>query len=100
MKLQLNSEFGTLGFSVLRKGLSLFHVSQVIPQLSCPVALFTYYNPILRRGIENYMTIIKNAGVHGTLPFSSFSLYVKRLCSSVSGISFYTICSWSLSYLH
>ncbi|CAF1715353.1 unnamed protein product [Brassica napus] len=36
----------------------------VIPQLSCPIALFTYYNPILRRGIGNYMTIIKDAGVH------------------------------------
>lgn len=46
--------------------LFLFQMSQVIPQLSCPIALFTYYNPILRRGIENYMTIIKDAGVHGT----------------------------------
>jgi len=45
---------------------------QVIPQLSCPIALFTYYNPILRRGVENYMTVIKNAGVHGTLTFSIF----------------------------
>lgn len=42
-------------------------LKEVIPQLSCPIALFTYYNPILRRGIENYMTIIKDAGVHGLL---------------------------------
>jgi tryptophan synthase alpha chain len=42
-------------------------LKEVIPQLSCPIALFTYYNPILRRGVENYMTVIKNAGVHGLL---------------------------------
>ncbi|KAI3937364.1 hypothetical protein MKW98_001935 [Papaver atlanticum] len=26
-------------------------LKEVIPQLSCPVALFTYYNPILKRGV-------------------------------------------------
>lgn len=61
-----------LVFIFLRNGLCVFQICQVIPQLSCPIALFTYYNPILRRGIENYMTIIKDAGVHGTPTFSSF----------------------------
>ncbi|KAJ0610400.1 putative lyase [Helianthus annuus] len=38
---------------------------QVIPQLSCPVALFTYYNPILKRGVEKFMITVKEVGVHG-----------------------------------
>ncbi|KAH9602762.1 hypothetical protein KSS87_023050 [Heliosperma pusillum] len=37
----------------------------VVPQLSCPLALFTYYNPILKRGIGNFMCTIKDIGVHG-----------------------------------
>ncbi|KAK9704943.1 hypothetical protein RND81_07G021700 [Saponaria officinalis] len=37
----------------------------VTPQLSCPIALFTYYNPILKRGIGNFMSTIKDVGVHG-----------------------------------
>ncbi|OEL13159.1 Tryptophan synthase alpha chain [Dichanthelium oligosanthes] len=40
-------------------------VKEVIPELSCPVALFTYYNPILKRGIPNFMTIVKEAGLRG-----------------------------------
>ncbi|KAI3979417.1 hypothetical protein MKX01_001609 [Papaver californicum] len=37
----------------------------VVPQLSCPIALFTYYNPILKRGVGKFMTTIKDVGVHG-----------------------------------
>nr|ACJ02770.1 indole-3-glycerol phosphate lyase IGL1vs1 [Consolida orientalis] len=37
----------------------------VVPQLSCPLALFSYYNPILKRGIGKFMTTIKDVGVHG-----------------------------------
>uniref|UniRef100_A0A7N0T337 Tryptophan synthase n=2 Tax=Kalanchoe fedtschenkoi TaxID=63787 RepID=A0A7N0T337_KALFE len=37
----------------------------VVPQLSCPIALFTYYNPILKRGIGNFMQTIREVGVHG-----------------------------------
>ncbi|KAG7018173.1 Tryptophan synthase alpha chain, partial [Cucurbita argyrosperma subsp. argyrosperma] len=37
----------------------------VIPELSCPVSLFSYYNPILKRGIENFMMTIRDAGVQG-----------------------------------
>ncbi|KAJ8899465.1 hypothetical protein K2173_018439 [Erythroxylum novogranatense] len=40
-------------------------LKEVIPQLSCPIALFTYYNPILKRGIENFMDTIRDSGVHG-----------------------------------
>ncbi|KAI3449707.1 hypothetical protein Pfo_006372 [Paulownia fortunei] len=38
---------------------------EVVPQLSCPIALFSYYNPILKRGVENFMTTLKDTGVHG-----------------------------------
>ncbi|KAK7336805.1 hypothetical protein VNO77_17353 [Canavalia gladiata] len=40
-------------------------LKEVVPQLSCPIALFTYYNPILRRGTERFMTTIRDTGVHG-----------------------------------
>jgi tryptophan synthase alpha chain len=40
-------------------------LKEVVPQISCPIALFTYYNPILKRGIEKFMWTIKNVGVHG-----------------------------------
>ncbi|KAF3436224.1 hypothetical protein FNV43_RR23316 [Rhamnella rubrinervis] len=40
-------------------------LKEVVPQLSCPVALFTYYNPILKRGTERFMSTVKDAGVHG-----------------------------------
>ncbi|KAJ6838392.1 tryptophan synthase alpha chain-like isoform X2 [Iris pallida] len=38
---------------------------EAIPEISCPVALFTYYNPILKRGVEKFMSTIENVGVHG-----------------------------------
>ncbi|XP_020578677.1 tryptophan synthase alpha chain-like [Phalaenopsis equestris] len=38
---------------------------EVVPQLSCPIALFTYYNPILKQGVEKFMSTIKNVGIHG-----------------------------------
>uniref|UniRef100_A0A7N0ZQJ8 tryptophan synthase n=1 Tax=Kalanchoe fedtschenkoi TaxID=63787 RepID=A0A7N0ZQJ8_KALFE len=40
-------------------------LNTVVPQLSCPIALFSYYNPILKRGIGNFMFTIKDAGIHG-----------------------------------
>ena len=39
-------------------------VKEVVPELSCPLALFTYYNPILKRGVANFMSVVKEAGVH------------------------------------
>ncbi|WOL15263.1 tryptophan synthase alpha chain isoform X1 [Canna indica] len=38
---------------------------EVVPQLSCPIALFTYYNPILKRGVDKFMSIIEDVGVRG-----------------------------------
>lgn len=40
-------------------------VSQVSPQLQAPIILFTYYNPILHRGIEPFLQQIAAAGVKG-----------------------------------
>ncbi|KAJ6681273.1 TRYPTOPHAN SYNTHASE ALPHA CHAIN, partial [Salix koriyanagi] len=40
-------------------------LKEVVPQVSCPIALFTYYNPILKRGIEKFMSTVKDIGVHG-----------------------------------
>lgn len=40
-------------------------LEKVVPQLSCPIALFSYYNPILKRGIANFMSTIQDVGVRG-----------------------------------
>ncbi|KVI03885.1 hypothetical protein Ccrd_017804 [Cynara cardunculus var. scolymus] len=40
-------------------------LNKVVPQLSCPIALFTYYNPILKRGVEKFMITVKEVGIHG-----------------------------------
>nr|XP_034931858.1 tryptophan synthase alpha chain-like isoform X1 [Populus alba] len=40
-------------------------LKEVVPQVSCPIALFTYYNPILKRGIEEFMSTVNDIGVHG-----------------------------------
>nr|AFK33699.1 unknown [Lotus japonicus] len=40
-------------------------LKEVTPQLSCPVALFSYYNPILKRGTDKFMSTIRDSGVHG-----------------------------------
>lgn len=38
---------------------------EVIPQLKAPLVLFSYYNPILKRGPESFMRTIKSVGVRG-----------------------------------
>jgi tryptophan synthase alpha chain len=40
-------------------------VKGTIPSLRSPIILFTYYNPILYRGIEKFLTTIADAGVAG-----------------------------------
>jgi tryptophan synthase alpha chain len=53
----------------LQKGTSLDDVismvAKISPQLRSPIILFTYYNPILHRGIENFLKQIAEAGVKG-----------------------------------
>jgi tryptophan synthase alpha chain len=40
-------------------------VRQVSPSLRSPIVLFTYYNPILNRGVEPFLELIEAAGVKG-----------------------------------
>ncbi|XP_020258787.1 tryptophan synthase alpha chain-like isoform X2 [Asparagus officinalis] len=40
-------------------------LAEVVPKLSCPIALCTYYNPILKRGTQKFMSTIKETGVQG-----------------------------------
>ncbi|KAG0547184.1 hypothetical protein BDA96_01G057700 [Sorghum bicolor] len=53
----------------LKKGTTLDSVIEMLkgvtPELSCPIVLFTYYNPILKRGVGNFMATIRQAGIHG-----------------------------------
>lgn len=48
---------------------------QVNPSLSAPVVLFTYYNPILKRGMDTFLKAVKEAGGSG----SDFSLNIIRI---------------------
>ncbi|MBD2072943.1 tryptophan synthase subunit alpha [Phormidium sp. FACHB-592] len=53
----------------LKRGTRLDQVLEVVrsvsPTLQAPIILFTYYNPILNRGIETYLQQISAAGVRG-----------------------------------
>lgn len=40
-------------------------VKDVTPEVKAPIILFTYYNPILHRGIESFLKQIASAGVKG-----------------------------------
>lgn len=40
-------------------------VKELSPDLQAPIILFTYYNPILNRGIETFLAQIADAGVKG-----------------------------------
>ena len=40
-------------------------VQAITPSLKAPLILFTYYNPILNRGIEQFLKQIANSGVKG-----------------------------------
>lgn len=53
----------------LRKGTTLEKVLDVVrsvsPELSAPIILFTYYNPVLNRGVETFLKDIYAAGARG-----------------------------------
>ena len=40
-------------------------LKEVTPELSCPVVIFSYFNPIVRRGTGNFAAAAKEAGVKG-----------------------------------
>lgn len=53
----------------LKKGTTLEKVldlvREVSPELSAPIILFTYYNPVLNRGVETFLRDIYAAGARG-----------------------------------
>jgi tryptophan synthase alpha chain len=53
----------------LQRGTTLEQVlemlTKITPSIKAPIILFTYYNPILHRGIEPFLQQIKAAGVSG-----------------------------------
>ncbi|MBE9036531.1 tryptophan synthase subunit alpha [aff. Roholtiella sp. LEGE 12411] len=53
----------------LQRGTKLEQVLEMLqtmnPSLKAPIILFTYYNPILHRGIKSFLASIANAGVQG-----------------------------------
>ncbi|WP_341528854.1 tryptophan synthase subunit alpha [Nostoc sp. UHCC 0302] len=53
----------------LQKGTKLEQVLEMLqavsPSLKAPIILFTYYNPILHRGIKSFLADIANVGVRG-----------------------------------
>jgi tryptophan synthase alpha chain len=53
----------------LKQGTKLEHVLEMVkrvsPTLRSPIILFTYYNPILNRGVERFLQDIAAAGVKG-----------------------------------
>jgi tryptophan synthase alpha subunit len=40
-------------------------VAKVSPELKAPLVLFTYYNPIIRKGMDKFCALIKEAGASG-----------------------------------
>lgn len=53
----------------LQRGITLDQVlgivRQVSPEIKAPIILFTYYNPILNRGVEQFLQDIADAGAAG-----------------------------------
>ena len=53
----------------LQRGTTLEQVLEMLkgisPSLQSPIILFTYYNPILHRGVDKFLEKIKEAGVSG-----------------------------------
>ena len=41
-------------------------VRRVTPQIRAPIIMFTYYNPIMRRGLDTFCAQIKDAGAAGS----------------------------------
>ncbi|XP_038970223.1 tryptophan synthase alpha chain-like isoform X3 [Phoenix dactylifera] len=42
-------------------------LKEVVPQLSCPIAIFSYYNPISMHKMDWFMSALKDCGVQGLI---------------------------------
>nr|YP_010873122.1 Tryptophan synthase alpha subunit [Nemalion vermiculare]WGV34359.1 Tryptophan synthase alpha subunit [Nemalion vermiculare] len=77
--------------TALQQGMTLDKLLQLIEQVSteikAPLVLFTYYNPVLARGISIFLQDIANAGIKGIvipdLPLEEAD-YVSTLCFHLS----------------
>uniref|UniRef100_A0AAU7YPL7 Tryptophan synthase alpha chain n=1 Tax=Gracilaria hainanensis TaxID=2871843 RepID=A0AAU7YPL7_9FLOR len=62
----------------------LYILETVIPELNAPIIIFTYYNPILVRGVDKFISEISEAGVKGLiipdLPLEEVD-YIIELCN-------------------
>ena len=62
-------------------------LKEVVPQLSCPIVLFTYGNPVIKHGIEDFMFTISQAGVRGlVVPDIPFENTPSSLVISIKGL--------------
>lgn len=53
----------------LDKGITLNKVIEMVrkvsPSIKAPLVMFTYFNPIMRKGMDNFCSEIKSAGASG-----------------------------------
>jgi len=81
-------------------------VLQVSPRLSAPVVLFTYYNPILERGIDPFLKALKEAGGSGspflTESFAFVSWSVPQLWSfpEQQNVTNHKVCVWCFHLIY
>ncbi|XP_071689683.1 uncharacterized protein [Rutidosis leptorrhynchoides] len=61
----LGNGSGNLHDNILSNYRSAFTYVKVVPQLSCPIALFTYYKSIRKCGVEQSIVTVNEVGVHG-----------------------------------
>ncbi|KAM0924644.1 hypothetical protein ACQ4PT_004607 [Festuca glaucescens] len=62
-------------------------LKEVTPELSCPVVIFSYFNPIVRRGTASFATAAKEAGVKGLiipdLPYDAIRAFRKEAIKNI-----------------
>lgn len=60
-------------------------VRKVSPKLRAPIVLFQYYNPILRKGPDEYCRMARDAGAAGTALFTSCTLCLRDIKKELTG---------------
>lgn len=63
--IQLAAQRALKAGTTLKKAIALH--DSIKDKLNVPVIVFTYYNPVLAYGLENFIKDIKNAGIKGVL---------------------------------
>ena len=57
-------------------------VRRVSPKIKAPIIMFTYFNPIMRRGSERFCQQIKEAGASGPPLAMLYLLWQEQRCLS------------------